>query len=62
MSSIENTRPYKAGVSLARSVIEMVDLMYQNKTAQKFLRGLISTLSKEQQERIIKDHNYLSKE
>lgn len=41
------TRSYKAGLSMARAIVEMVHLMYQNKTALHFLCGLCSILNKE---------------
>lgn len=48
---MKNSRPYKAGLSLAKSVIEMVDLMYQNKTALAFLTALNNRISKELERR-----------
>lgn len=33
-------RPEKAGEKMGESIIEMVHLMYQNKTALKFLNAL----------------------
>lgn len=40
-------RPEKAGNRMARAIIEMIHLMYQNRTAIKFLSSLIMTLQGE---------------
>jgi len=40
-------RPHKAGESMAKSIIEMIHLMYQNTTAIRFLVALIHTLEDE---------------
>lgn len=48
---MKNTRPYKAGENLANAITEMVHLMYQNETAEKFLKGLTSNLLKEMERR-----------
>lgn len=54
---MENTRPYKAGKSLARSIIEMINLMYQNATAEKFILALHHEILKEMERRKIRsDH------
>ncbi len=37
-------RSYKAGEAMAKAIIEMVHLMYQNKTASHFYRGLHEVL------------------
>ena len=41
------SRPALAGENLAKSIIEMVHLMYQKKTAKTFLGSLIETLQEE---------------
>ena len=56
---IVNTRPYKAGLSLAKSIVELVNLIYQNDTAKKFLIGLQIGLLKEMERRGIKKEDYL---
>lgn len=38
------TRSYKAGEALGESIVEMVNLMYQNKTADRFLFGLYNII------------------
>lgn len=48
-------RPHKAGASMARSIIEMVHLMYQNITANRFLTALIHELQQELDRRDIDD-------
>lgn len=40
-------RAYKAGENIAKAIIEMVHLMYQNNTAKHFYDGLNKTLSDE---------------
>jgi len=42
-----NTRAYKAGALLAESIVEMVNLMYQNTTALNFLRALCEGVTAE---------------
>ncbi len=39
-------RAEKAGEHLGKSIIEMVNLMYQNNTAENFYRGLLTVLNK----------------
>ena len=39
-SPIKPTRAWKAGVMFASGIISMVHLMYQNKTAINYLKGL----------------------
>jgi len=51
---IKDTRPYKAGLALAGSIIELVNLMYQNETAEKFFTALYNELLKEMKHRGIK--------
>lgn len=41
---MSETRAFKAGRMLAKSIIEMIHLMYQSKTALKFMRGLMGVL------------------
>lgn len=48
---MKSTRPYKAGAAFARSVIEMVNLMYQNQTAEKFLTALYEEIQQELKKR-----------
>jgi hypothetical protein len=48
-----NTRADKAGKELANAIIEMVHLMYQNKTANNFYKGLMINLQKETDRRNI---------
>ena len=38
------SRAEKAGRDLGEAIIEMINLMYQDKTAENFLRGLMKTL------------------
>lgn len=40
----KETRAYKAGVHLGKSIAEMVNLMYQLNTASNFWKGLFSVL------------------
>ena len=40
----KTTRGFLAGKQLARSIREMVNLMYQNNTALSFLEGLLHSL------------------
>lgn len=49
-----STRPYKAGEAMAEAIIEMVNLMYQNRTAEKFLIGLNSSIAEELNIRVTK--------
>lgn len=46
-NSIWTLRPHKAGESMAKSIIEIVHLMYQNTTAIRFLVALIYELDEE---------------
>jgi len=45
------TRAGEAGNNMAQSIIEAVNLMYQNNTAMHYLRELILTLQVEQKKR-----------
>ena len=47
------TRAFKAGAALGQAIIEMVHLMYQNKTATKFYKGLFAVLGGEFERRNI---------
>jgi len=49
----KGSRPYKSGKALAKSLIEMVNLMYQNHTAESFLTALYDEISKEMKRRKI---------
>ena len=49
------TRAEKAGQDLAKAIIEMVHLMYQNNTADNFYKGLDKEIQKEKFLRMIKD-------
>ena len=49
---MKNTRAYKAGEAQGRSIIEMIHLMYQNRTAKKFISGLMSVLIPDYKKRI----------
>ena len=49
---MEKTRASKAGEKLGKSIIEMINLMYQNNTAVNFLLALCRVLSKEKKKRI----------
>ena len=44
---MKKTRSAKAGESMAKSTIEMVHLMYQDKTALHFLKALHKSLESE---------------
>ena len=46
------TRPNRAGWHMADSIIEMVNLMYQKRTAINFLTGLIKCLQIELDRRL----------
>jgi len=48
------SRARRAGVAAAEAIIEMVNLMYQNKTALNFFKGLLDTLKAEYKRRLIK--------
>jgi len=41
---MKETRAYKAGVVQGKSIIENVNLFYQNRTAIKYMVGLMSVL------------------
>jgi hypothetical protein len=41
------TRAEKAGRAIAKSLIEMINLMYQNNTAYNFTKGLVNELDRE---------------
>ncbi len=47
MPKEKDVRGYKAGRSMGESIIEMVHLMYQNRTAAHFLNGLDHAIQKE---------------
>ena len=44
-------RSYKAGKDMAKAIIEMVHLMYQNNTAAHFYQGLNELIQKEMRDR-----------
>lgn len=44
-------RPAKAGKDMGKSIVEIVNLMYQNQTAKQFLRALIKVLKSELKDR-----------
>ena len=44
---MKKSRAELSGIQMGLSIIEMVNLMYQNTTAMRFLRGLIATLKAE---------------
>lgn len=46
------TRAEKAGESLGKSIVEMVNLMYQNNTALRFFDGLMLILKDEYEKRV----------
>lgn len=41
------SRAFDGGVNLGRSIVEMVNLMYQNNTAKNFYEGLLFVLNEE---------------
>ena len=41
-----SSRAYLAGVALGKALVEMVNLMYQQKTATNFLSGVLSEIGK----------------
>jgi hypothetical protein len=41
------TRAMSAGMTLAEAIIEMVNLMYNDNTAQRFYQGLLTSLQTE---------------
>lgn len=41
------TRAMKAGMTLADAITEMVNLMYNDNTAQRFYQGLLTSLQTE---------------
>jgi len=45
--TMRKPRAYKAGEDIAKAIIEMVHLMYQNNTANHFYAGLKKKLSEE---------------
>ena len=47
MTDKDLTRAWKAGEALGRSVVESVQLMYQNNTAMNYLKGLHREIEKE---------------
>jgi len=47
----EKTRAWKAGESLGKAIIEMIQLMYQKDTALSFLRALCIELNTERDRR-----------
>jgi hypothetical protein len=55
-------RSYKAGKEIAKAIIEMVHLMYQNNTAAHFYRGLSEEIDKEMNRRSLKKEIVNSKE
>lgn len=50
-------RPYKAGEAMGKAIVEMVHLMYQNKTATKFYRGLSKIIQEEIDKRCLSEKN-----
>ena len=56
------TRAEKAGQEMAKAIIEMVHLMYQNNTAGGFYRGLENEIHKEMALRITKSARKREKE
>jgi len=55
--SNKQVRSYSAGEALASAIVEMVHLMYQNKTALNFYNGLLVMLMTENERR----HSKMSK-
>jgi len=53
---MRQTRASEAGKLLSESIIEMINLMYQNKTAINFLKPLVANLQMNLTTRIIKQH------
>ena len=49
------TRAEQAGKKLAKAIIEIVHLMYQNNTAEDFYKGLDKEIQKEKSLRMMKD-------
>ncbi|KKK58105.1 hypothetical protein LCGC14_3047800 [marine sediment metagenome] len=49
---IKTQRSYEAGVKMAESIVEMVNLFYQNNTASHFYRGFTKEISKEIDRRV----------
>lgn len=47
---MKKSRGEKAGIDLADGIIEMVHLMYQSKTANRFLESLINRLNERKEE------------
>jgi len=47
-------RGYKAGTAIAKAIIEMVHLMYQNNTAAHFYKGLDKAIRFEMEIRNVK--------
>jgi hypothetical protein len=47
MARITFQRGFKAGVAEGKSIVEMVNLFYQNNTASHFYRGLNEIIQKE---------------
>lgn len=45
-------RPGKCGKDMGKAIVEMVNLMYQNQTAKRFLKSLIKVLESELNNRI----------
>lgn len=43
----KRTRADKAGEAMAKSIVEMINLMYQNNTAFNFLNSLLTHLHKD---------------
>lgn len=50
-------KPYIIGEILGRTLARMVDLMYQNRTASHFLRGLVGHFLKKMTSRGIEKEN-----
>ncbi len=47
---IENTRAHQAGTQMADSIIEMIHLMYQKRTAKHFITGIMRSLQERRNE------------
>ena len=41
------TRAEQAGIQMGLAIVEMVNLMYQNATAMRFLKGVVGTIMAE---------------
>ena len=50
---MKKSRAEKAGEKMGESIIEMMNLMYQNNTAKNFLEGLTNVLYKKETEYMV---------